>query len=389
MARKLSARRFKKRQAQLLKQAKIIAARTIKVITNTPAPPPSSALGTQDTPFEPEVVLVNKLKVIQMSVAEWAAVTRNPIQRDTRAQRDRAKKYLSNFIPQHAEVIMARLPNGDCYKIDGHTRCHIWVNKSGLSVPDVVNVSIMPCADLEEVKRNFNNVDAKTAVKQASDALHGALRHHDIPTDSLLLQYCEGLTTPLHYAFKFLNAMKKNHDMLKHAANVDAFINASDTTVYDHVAALKLQLIALDKFAAQNLKRRNLKAPLITAIFLAHIKHGDKIINFFERVVHQAGVRHGKKCDAVQKVIDTLEEKIGGGDGMVTHLQQTGKILGALDDYRKGRFEEPTYVPVVNIEQCAACDLFKYLTAINSRHTGAGDNSKRYKTKTKKDCLPE
>ena len=129
---------------------------------------------------------------ITMSVEDWINVEDNPIQRDTKK---RAKKayHLHVFQPVHAEVRMAKLPNGRCIKLDAHTRSFLWdggLKSRGIlpARPEILLVAVYPCRDLQHAKRLYEKFDSKAALKSPQDEIQGAHRELGLKFESPLLK---------------------------------------------------------------------------------------------------------------------------------------------------------------------------------------------------------
>jgi len=311
--------------------------------------------------LKPKMIDVTGLKSVYMSAADWIKVPPNPIQKSNRATRRRTD-HLRTFNDSHARVHMAEYPDGRRCKLDGHGRSHVWENGLSDFIPRRVQVFIVPVRNDAEAEKHFRYYDSLEAKKNASDNVHGALKHHRVPTNSALFQSSTGIATPLGYAFEIFNA----------ATSTTTHVATSKATVYDHISAFKEQLAALDDFAY---RCGTIKSPMIAAFVLAHMKHGDKIVPFFERVCKKAGVKRGRKMDPVFAVEKMLAER--RGTAREEHLECVAQILGALDTYMLGRFEQPDYEPKVNMQRIMSVDLRQYLLAEKSKRTGAGRGRSR------------
>jgi len=311
---------------------------------------------------KPKTIDVTRLKSIDMTPADWSKVPPNPIQKPNRAAR-RRNDHLRTFNETHARVYMAQYPNGQRCKLDGHGRSYVWDNGLSDFIPRRIQVFIVPVRNDEEAKQYFRYFDSREAGKNASDNVHGALKHHDVPTNSSLFQSSNGIATPLGYAFEIFNA----------ATSSTTHVATSKATVYDHVGAFKEQLAALDELAD---RCGTVKAPLIAAFVLAHMKHGAKIIPFFERVCKKGGVKIGRKMDPVFAVEKMLAER--RGKAREEHLECVAQILGALDTYMLGAFEKADYAPKVSMQRIMSVDLRQYLVAEKSKRTGAGRGKERF-----------
>ncbi|NDF13407.1 MAG: hypothetical protein EB060_11425 [Proteobacteria bacterium] len=311
---------------------------------------------------KPKTIDVTGLKSIYMTPADWIKIAPNPIQKPNRASR-RRNDHLRTFNETHARVYMAQYPNGRRCKLDGHGRSYVWANGLSDFIPRRIQVFIVPVKNDAEAEKYFRYFDSREAGKNASDNVHGALKHHSIPTNSSLFQSSSGIATPLGYAFEIFNA----------ATSDTTHIATSKANVYDHVAAFREQLAALDELAD---RCGTVKPPMIGAFVLAHMKYGDKITPFFERVIKKMGVKIGKKMDPVFAVEKLLAER--RGKAREEHLECVAQILGALDTYMLGNFTESDYEPKVQMQRIMSVDLRQYLTAMKSKRTGAGRGKARF-----------
>jgi hypothetical protein len=311
---------------------------------------------------KPKTINVTGLKSIYMTPADWIKVPANPIQKPNRASR-RRNDHLRTFNETHARVYMAQYPNGKRCKLDGHGRSFVWEHELSDFIPSRVQVFIVPVKNDAEAEKYFRYFDSREAGKNASDNVHGALKHHDVPTNSAMFQSSNGIATPLGYAFEIFNA----------ATSATTHVATSKATVYDHVSAFKEQLAALDDLAD---RCGSIKPPMIAAFVLAHMKHGDKIVSFFERVCKKSGVKMGRKMDPIFAVEKMLADR--RGKAREEHLECVAQILGALDTYMLGAFERPEYAPKVNMQRIMSVDLRQYLVADKSKRTGAGRGKQRF-----------
>lgn len=136
-----------------------------------------------------------RLGVVSMSVADWATVPDNPIQRDTAARAPRAH-HLEVFEPAHSEVSMAVLPDGTRYKLDGHTRVFKWVNGQTRNPPLYVDVRVYGCRSIHVVKMLYGRFDSKPSGKTSRELAEGALRSAQLEFETPMLRQGK-FTAPL------------------------------------------------------------------------------------------------------------------------------------------------------------------------------------------------
>jgi hypothetical protein len=119
---------------------------------------------------------------MRMSVDAWCAMLDNPRQRDTEKRVRKATRpggHLRVSSPVHAQTFAAQLPDGRMFKLDGHTRAWCWEH-GRLIPPEQVLVTVIPAADVDEVKELYKQFDDPRASENLQDKLSGALREHDL-----------------------------------------------------------------------------------------------------------------------------------------------------------------------------------------------------------------
>lgn len=293
---------------------------------------------------------------IRMTIAQWAAVPRNPFQK---AKRDTARKldHLYNFKKEHATVRMGIYPDGRCCKIEGHSRCRLYTERPDLvdKLPKYLTVECYPVRDDAHAAERFRIVDNKKTAKNAADDVHGSFRLAGIPTESKFFQSASNIKSALQYAYGIV------------ADSGFARKMKSAATLEDWVATFKEALAALDTV---NVNRDRLCAPFITAFLLGYTKHGEDILPFFNRV--NAGT-HGRKDGKKMCPIAAIEHErdVWRGGGVEKHMELTATVLGALDTFMESaRFREEDYIPKVKMQKVMRVDLDQYLLRAKSKRTG-------------------
>jgi hypothetical protein len=117
--------------------------------------------------------------------------------------RDDAKKAILGHLKQdsatHARVAAAILPNGEMYKLDGHTRSYLW-SIGKLTPPKAVLVDVYHVETIADVIETYKHFDNSSAAENATDRLRGALKLHGINAKSGVILYA-GLTTALSFIY--------------------------------------------------------------------------------------------------------------------------------------------------------------------------------------------
>lgn len=250
-----------------------------------------------------------------MTPQEWIAVKDNPIQRDTEHH---AKKAVLGHLKQesatHARVAAAILPNGEMYKLDGHTRSYLWQIEK-LAPPKTVLVDVYhvdTVADVIELYKHFDNVGA---VETANDRLRGALRLHGINAKSGVILH-GGLNTALALIY---NKSGRASDVEKPIKN------------------FKNEIIQLDSLGLSN---AGMSSPIIAAAIVALRVYGQDVLTFLTAYHGNQGRKIGKERDAVQALIETLliakanKTKTGGYHSNIVIM---GRALSAIQAYLENR----------------------------------------------------
>jgi hypothetical protein len=312
----------------------------------------------------PKTVHVEPIKTVFMSLGQWAKVADNPIQKKGRAARPNIG-HLRKYVREHSIVRMGVLPNGQEFKIEGHTRNYIWQFAPWLVdlIPDRVQVEVFPCKNFKEAAERFRRVDNKSAVKNAADEMHGSFKLIGVETNSKFFQTASNIKAALSYAYEVL------HKAVWHAA-----VNIKKVAIDEQVAAFKDALTALD---AIDVNRSKLTAPLIMAFLLAHTKHGDKIVPFFKKINEGThGQRKGKKYCPIA-MLESKRDKHKGG-GRTDHIALAAIALGVLDTYMEGNYTDPEYVPPIKMCNANPVGLDLYLLKKKSKRR---DSPEKYFTR--------
>ncbi|WP_456868383.1 hypothetical protein [Galbibacter sp. BG1] len=120
-------------------------------------------------------IVINNIRVSAevMKATEWVKIPRNSIQRNETL---RAALHLKTLQPEHAVAFMARDTNGNCVKVDGHTRSYLIDRKASfldellVIVYDILDPKISLKAESE---RLYNSYDSRRSVKTSPDAIQG------------------------------------------------------------------------------------------------------------------------------------------------------------------------------------------------------------------------
>lgn len=304
-----------------------------------------------------------------MTLKQWAAVPDAPIQRNTEkhAAAAKTKKNLGTLRPAHLTVHMAELPDGSTYKVDGHTRCYMWVNGLTDQVPDSLDVVVHYVDDIDAVLDLYNSFDDSGQVKQAADQLYSAFKQHDIPTTSKFFQNAAGI----------VSALKEAYREVCRAYGIENDGDARNAPVSTVVEFFRNQLIALDALQPKACKKKgpNFKGPVTTAFLLAHYKYSElgsagevhDVIAFFHAYNNDLGVKEGRKYDAVYSITNTMS---GGGAGEQLRIARAAEILGAVERWLSPNGRTARY------SRQATVELSDYLGEANARKTSKSQRAR-------------
>lgn len=311
---------------------------------------------------KPKKAAVAAVRVIWMTLDEWAKVPANPFQKQNRAKRTNIA-HLRNFVDDHASVRMGIYPDGSRCKIDGHTRCDIWQNRPWLVdfIPARLRVECVPVKNDADAAARFNRVDNRKNAKNAADDVHGSFRLAGVNTASVFFQNANNIKAGLNYAYGVVMS-----NLLSEISPQERAARLKKTTIDDQVRHFFAALNALD---AVHVNRAKLPAPFVTAFLIAYEKHGDDIVSFFQRVnAGTYGVKQGKKMCPIAAI--ERERDLHSGGGQQQHMELVVKVLGALDRYMQGNFTRPDYQPNVDMQKVMTVDIDQYLVRDKARRTG-------------------
>lgn len=274
---------------------------------------------------KPQVSQRNNNTVKRMSLKKWLAVPDCPVQRDTARHWQRAKSYLSVLRKAHCTVNMAVTDAGEEMKLDSHSRCFGWSNGLTDAVPDYVDVVVHHVKDMDAAIEEYYTFDSAGQVKNAPDQLFSAFKEANIDYTSTFFRGCKGIVASMKEALWEIGRLYE----------IDgAPANLRKISVAACVKFLKPQLAALDSI---NPTYGRFSGPPTAAFMLAHFKyselgkHVEDVVEFFRRHQNDAGVKNGKRHDAVYEVTKIMAKKGGGGAGH--RADRLNRILGCVERF--------------------------------------------------------
>lgn len=250
----------------------------------------------------------------EMSAESWVLVRDNPRQRDTETRAKRAK-HLRLPHPTHSRVNMARLPNGDTYKLDGHTRAYLWAT-GDLTPPPKVYADVWACRNLDEAKGMYGTFDSRAAVENVSDMVFGAVRENGVAFSSELLK-----------SQRFAGGMRIATTLLL------GFGHSSEQTVYDLFEYWLPELALLDDCDPT---RKRFHTGIMAAALLTFRRYGPEASAFWKSFAIGGGIKINQMRDAVQALEERMDriradKKLCGSGNVHTVVRIA---LSAFDSYR-------------------------------------------------------
>lgn len=310
-----------------------------------------------------------------MTPEQWAAVPDAPVQRETE-KRVMTKRcaYLRKLTSAHLNVHMAITRAGREYKIDGHSRCYVWMHNMSDQVPQDVNVAVHYVEDEEAVVELYHQYDNKKSAKTSRDELVSAFKEAGIERNSKFLQSGTGVLSAIKEAYVMYTKADENAEKVYDERDVDLAV-----AVKHFAPALE----ALDALDPKSNRRAgpNFVGPPTLAFLLGYMKYDDleggkwldQMVQFFTDYNNDLGQkvvkkdRKGSTFDPVYGVSIIMQTGRGGGGGQRT--QRAAEILGCLERYIRDGGNRPIY------ERNAAVDMDVYLTqefALKVRKGGVG-----------------
>lgn len=253
--------------------------------------------------------------MIKMTVDAWVSVADNPKQRDTARHAQKAvNKHLKSSSPVQSVVHAGKLPTGEMFKIDGHTRALLW-SENRLAKPSHVDVVVYPCADIAEVIALYDAFDNPTAADSTPDNLHSAFR---------------------------LAGHLPQCDLLKEGAVVSALrlLHWSVPNLVPVVAYWIEEFVALDKLG---LSRKTFACHGIAAALLILREYGEAGERFIIKVAANDGYRaDGKSCGVDEACRLLLEAKGKSRQPAAVQRALVGKLVACCTRWLNGRMSERT-----------------------------------------------
>lgn len=307
-------------------------------------------LGTQPQSTE------KKFYQATMTPEKFASFITHPRQRDTERHAAMAKRrHLGGFNITQANVSAAAF-DGKFYKLDGHTRSHLW-EAGALQKPDRVTVTIYNCETHDELLQLYTTFDNKFAAENGSDILSGAMREAGIT-----------VVSPMFRDYKFLSALKYAYAHANAAGRLrnPGGPNSPDTLVRD-VRFFAKEIVLLDSIDPTV---RLFKAGVTAGAFLALKRRGEQVLPFFAALNNNGGTKTATECDGVQALHDLIMSTNQGGRRDATHM--TSRTLSCVETWLRGRTYSLSRLGVAGVKQTDIVDYTKSMGTNRERNTGDG-----------------
>ncbi len=245
----------------------------------------------------------------KIKIAEYLEINDNPRQRNTELRAKTAKrKHLSEWSPAHELISVSRLPCGEMYLNDGHTRRFL-IEEGHFdddSLPKHVWAFIIDVENEEQAAENYKCYDSKESVEQASDMNYSTMKE-------------------LGHVFKSERFQKPSDLGAVNAVCCDG----SAVTREDWMSLWFDEIIELDEYDIPKGSARGVKKT-VTAGFISGclmlIGREYDVKDFILAVRGNLGSKSGGKKCGVQHFCDWItntEEKTSGYEGYLNVMRKT------------------------------------------------------------------
>lgn len=252
----------------------------------------------------------------KLSIADWINVTDCPIQRNTERHANKARnKHLKNSSMTHLRVSAAKLPNGELFKLDGHTRAYLWQDGSLIPPGHSVEVDVYLVKNLDQVKELYKQFDSRYAAEDAIDRLFGAFRLYNFQPESALIR-AGAITSAIGLCTR---KTKENLNIYQTSKPFIPVLRIIDKRMFGY---------------------KPFPTGVLAAMLMTVCEHGETAMPFWERYHNDEGYKMGKEKDPVQALTEVVasfraSHKIGTGEGAYKEL--CGKAISTFLADQAGR----------------------------------------------------
>ena len=244
---------------------------------------------------------------------EWFTVPDCPIQRDTKRHADKASKsHLKQQSSAQWIVHMATLPDGRCFKVDGHTRSLLW-EEGRLPIPEFLHVMVHPCQSLPEVLHLYTHFDGQGQTEDAPDKFFGAFRFHEISPQSSLIRKCR-----LSMVMRALPYPGNN--------------------TYDAVGHWKQEIIAFDNTLP--VPGTHFPSGVLAGALATFRRHPKAAIAFWTNYQNDKGLKSGKERDGVQALREFVQQRrMSTGRDCASNIYDLAcRVISTFESWRSKRY---------------------------------------------------
>jgi len=268
---------------------------------------------------------------IQMPVTEWFTIKDNPRQRNTELHAQEAEQ-LKHYSPAQDTVHMAITPNGQRWKLEGHTRAWLWEHDPTLRRPEFVEVIVYDCDDEETVAQFIAHFNDPRQSFGARHIVQGAARATGIQFKSTYMK-----------SGKYTSAYRTLYNYLVTTdwpTNREERANVINTLTDMY----KEELLTIDKIEP-NVRyfRSGVLAGAIAIVSYFWWKEADKVTSFLVALNKGEGEKTGAMRDGVQALVEmidaigpTANKKRAKAEASARRDDMFRTTLTAYENYRKG-----------------------------------------------------
>lgn len=281
----------------------------------------------------------------RITVDDWIALPNHPHQRDTVRHAGAVHliqaKQATGAVASLLAHVVAACWEGNCYKVDGHTRGYLWEH-GGLPRPDHLHVTLYRVASRAELDALYEAFDTSTAIKTGYDRVLAGFRSCGLQLTSKRLR--EGfLNDALNIALRGATRELQDHRL-------------PELDVYRAVAVFKSELKLLDSLDPQPLP---FYSGVVAAALIGLTLYPPKrVLQFFGKLNRGEGNRKNGRSDPVDAVLIVVERMNMEKKAAQTALQ--GELCGRtlrglltwLEGPRKTRYQYwlQYLIQAVNVE---------------------------------------
>ena len=240
-----------------------------------------------------------------MTPAEWGRIPGNPRQRNTEDRVKKAKHLFTPSLDQRA-VKMARLPDGQEFKIDGHTRDLFWRLHPEMAPPELW-VTIYPAADYDEVLSLYDHCDSAAALETATDKVFGSFRENEFSPASPFMRMGR-IAASLRLAYGIETHWRNRaaapdvHKLVEHwMPELKLLDELVLNTYYFNVAIVTAALLTLRRYGVAEFSDQDGAGTKTSSPLGGRPLERTRLVReFWERYARLDGTKTGRSVDAIE-----------------------------------------------------------------------------------------